>query len=125
MQVRKWVEDQLTPHLPDTWRFIRYDTNVDRISQTIVMLKLQSIARTPSAPNSGHTVEFVLTVVEPRIDPKLREDDLDEKLIEIVYAIDTVPNIRWTNAQRVLFNDTNLAFDITLEVVTSKDKEAA
>ena len=123
MDIRKWVEDQLTPLIPNTWRFIRYDTNVDRINQTVVMLKLQTIRRTPEAPNSGHTVEFVMTIVEPRLDTKQREDDLDAKLIDLVYFIDKIPNLRWVSAQRVIFSENNLAFDITIEAVTTQDPE--
>jgi hypothetical protein len=124
VEIRQWVADQLKPFVePRGWLFVRYSTSLSKLSRPVAMLKLQALRRTPEAPGSGHTVEFVLTLIDPAIDPEKREDSLDENLIELVYALDTIPNVRWTNAQRVMFDDKNLAFDITLEVLTSKDKE--
>jgi hypothetical protein len=125
MPIRNWVIEQLTPLLPKSWKLIPYSTNLDRLSQPVVMLQLQSLSRTPSAPNSGHTVEFTLTVIEPNTDPAQREDLLDDKLDDLVYAIETIPNVTWTKAERAMFADSYLAFDITLEIVTKKDKESA
>jgi hypothetical protein len=122
-EIRQYLVDQLKPLLPSKWRWYAYIANPDVLSTPVAILQLQTITRTPEAPLSGHTVAFTLTIVEPKTDPAKREDPLDESLIELVYAIDTIPNVKWTRAERAMFQDTYLAFDITLEVVTSKETE--
>ena len=109
MNIRDWVIDQVKPLLPRGWRLIPYSTNLDVLSTPVVMLKLQSIARTPEAPNASRTAEFVLTIIEPKTDPQAREDALDDNLLALIYAIDKLPSLKWTKATRALFADNYLA----------------
>jgi hypothetical protein len=120
-EIRQYLVDQLKPLLPEKWRWYAYNTNLDNLSTPVAMLWLQTITRTPEAPMGFRSTTFLLTIVEPKQDPAQREDPLDENLIELVDAIDTIPNVRWTRAERATFQDTYLAFDITLEIITKKD----
>lgn len=121
VNLRKFVTDALKPLLPTAWRLVPYSTNLDQISKPVVMLKLQTIAKLPEAPNSHRTVSYVLTVIEPKITPGALDDDLDDHVVDLLAAIDDLPNFAWTKAERVLFSDSNQAYDITLEIPIRKE----
>ena len=121
MSFRSYVTDAIKPLLPKGWKLLPYSTNLDVLSQPVVMLKLNSVTRTPGAPNGAHTVTYTLAVIEPKTDPGSADDALEDKLFDLLHAIDTVANLTWSNAERVLFGDSNPAFDISLQLVSRKD----
>jgi len=119
--VREWLEDQLTPELPEGWRFIpnqRMAATIDRIT---VVLKHTDIERLPEAPLGTLRNTVVLTVADPHEDQVRAENELDDAVLELCTAIDGLPNINWTRASKVLVNDTYLGWDITLTVISGKE----
>ena len=121
MLIRKAVIDSIRPLLPKGWRLYDHNRSLDDITAPVVMLHIEAITRTPQAPQGHRTVTYLLTVIEPLYEPGRADDALDEKLIELVDALDTVPKLRWMDAKRVTFQDTRPAYDITLEVLTVKE----
>ena len=122
VNIRAFITDALAPLLPPGWKLIPFPTGLDTLSQPVVLLKMNSIKRATSNPQGSREAEYILTVIEPRTSPGTADDALDEKLIDLLNAIDVVPNIRWTVATRVVAaNESNPAFDISLEVIFTKE----
>ena len=111
--LRAAVTDALKPILPTDWKLVSYQTNLDTISQPVVVLKLETVERHPQAPNGARLITYTLTVIEPKTAPGPADDALDHKLVVLLDAIDATPGLRWSKAQRVA-TDTNPAFDVSL-----------
>jgi hypothetical protein len=122
--VRTAVIDMLKPLLPKTWKLVPFETNLDELSPKtpVVVLKLQSIERHPSAPQGVRLVTYVLTIVEPKIEPGPADDALDDDLIRLLQAIDLLPGIQAGKATRVVSGD-HPAYDIDLTFSTLKEME--
>jgi hypothetical protein len=121
MEIRQYVIDHIKPLLPSGWNLVNHPDSLDVISKPVVMLKLQSVVPSPAAPGSAYLATYVLTVIEPKTDPGPAHDALDDKLLELLAALQTVPGLIWTNAEWVMFSDTNPAYDISLTVTLNKD----
>lgn len=119
--------EQLKPLLPAKWKLIPYNTNLDELSQTVVMISIQSIERAPAAPQSHRLYSATLTILTPlSIGTERADDGIDDDLIDLLNAVDELPNVKWTKAERGLGNNSNnLGFDITLEVTYRKDSTNA
>ena len=119
--IRAQLATQLKPLLPRAWKIVDHQTNLDVLDNPVVMLKQQSIRRAPAAPQGAHIVSFTVTVVAPQTDLQRAEDALDEKVDTLIHALDANQSLNWTDAEKVLFQDSYLAYDITLEVISRKD----
>jgi hypothetical protein len=123
MNLRELIKAQVEPLLPAKrkWRVIPYQDNLDVVDAPTAMFKIKTIVRTPEAPRNNHTVTFVMTVIEPTADSKRGEDLLGVDIDDFLFALDTVKNLVWTKAERVVYNASNPAYDIDIEVVTQKE----
>lgn len=122
VNIREFVVSTLKPLLPSDWRWYAYGTNLDTLSTPVAMLRLRSIERNPANPQGSRIAEFTLTIIEPKVDPATREDALDEKLIDLLDAIDEIPQLAWSTAEQGLADaGSHLGFDITLKLPFSKE----
>jgi len=125
VNLREFVTDKLQPLLPPSWRLIPFTRKLDVIVQPVVMLNLQTVTRLQSAPQSHRLVSYTLTIIEPKADPKLSADSLDDELIDLLNAIDELENFSWKTATRVVFGEAPepvlQAYDIALEVPIQKE----
>ena len=120
MTARKQLEVQLRKLIPKAWRLIAYQDSLDAISNVTVMLKQESITKAPAAPQGAHIVTYTVTLIDPATDPKKAELALDENVNDLLYKLDTVEWLTWSRAEKVLFADFNMAYDISVEVITRK-----
>jgi hypothetical protein len=119
--VRGFVIDSIKPHVPKTWKLFEYGGNLDALAkQPVLRLILKSISREPAAPLSKRSVTFDLELIEPNVDPQTREDALDQKLLDLLGAIDGLPSISWITAERGVIDNSNIGFTISLEVIVNK-----
>jgi len=124
-QYRRWVSDQLKPLLPRGWELVPYTRVLDAIEKPTVMVRLNSISRLPEAPMAAHITEYVVTIVNPAADPGQADAALDDDIADLLHALDQtrnehgLPVLRWTRAERVIYAETYLAFDISVEVITN------
>jgi hypothetical protein len=124
---RAHLMEALKPLLPSSWKLLPYFTNLDVQTGVVAMLVLESVERAPANPQGSHVVSFTLQLREPKTDPSRREDSLDSSFDDLVYALDRVPGLWWSKAERVIHgNEGNesLAFDIALSVLTEKNIES-
>lgn len=116
---RHVLKAALKPLLPRGWKIIPYQNNPDTPSSVVVMLKLLRIARMEEAPDGAHTLEFTVTIISPHDDIEKAEDALDDQVLELTFALDTL-GILWTAAEKVIASD-RLAYDITVTLVSTKE----
>lgn len=121
VSVRDYLKAELTPLLPTGWKFIPNQRMPETISKTTVVLKHTQMERLAEAPLGQLRNTVILTVADPHQDQIRAENALDDSVLELVSAIDTLVPINWTAAQKVLVNDTYLGWDITLTVITNKE----
>jgi len=129
-QYRRWVTDRLKPSLPRRWALWTYTRTPDELSGPTVVVTLQKIQRLPEAPLGSQLVTYLVTVIDPATDWSQADKNLDDEIVDLIAGLDSIRNesglpvLRWTSADRNTWNDTYLAFDITVEVViTATPKE--
>lgn len=123
MSVRNDLAVQLRAKLLPKRKYnvVAYERNLDVLTGVTIMLKQSRIEKSPVAPMSKLLTTFTLTVITPQTDTVKAEDELDEQVGLVCLALDSLTWLKWTDATKVLFNDSNLAYDITVEVTSTKE----
>jgi hypothetical protein len=96
---REQLVEALTPMLPKKWRVIPFSRNVDIPTVPFVMVHASRIAKMPEAPGARHTVEFTVSVFDPHDDPSRAQGALDDEVIALIHALDTIRYVKWTSAE--------------------------
>lgn len=127
-QYRRWITDQLKPVLPRRWTLAPYIRKPDELDGVTVVVHLQKIERLPEAPLGSQVATYLVTVVDPAQDWSQADAALDDEIVDLIAALDSVRNesglpiLRWTSADRNTWNDTYLAFDISVTaIITPKE----
>lgn len=94
----------------------------DRISRPTAILKQQRIGRAiqdGTVIPGGRIAGFVLTLATKYETTVSAENALDDNVVDLLNAIDGIPNLRWTSAEkRILSEATNApCYDVELEFV--------
>lgn len=112
--IRRHVVDVLAPLLPRTWKWFDHSTSLDALSTTTLVLTLEDITRMPESPKTWRNVTYTLTILDPSTNPAQRENSLDDSIVELLNAIDDIPDLAWSKAQRGTVG-VNLGFDVSLQ----------
>ncbi|KQQ22877.1 hypothetical protein ASF48_06995 [Rathayibacter sp. Leaf299] len=118
--VRAQLSDLLKPLLPKGWVIIPEQRDPGVITKTTVLLKQDKISKLPASPIGSLQTSFILTIVTPHIDTTRAEDDLDDSVLELTTALDSLNGVDWTEAQKVGAGE-YLGYDISLSIITKKD----
>lgn len=118
--VREWLETALTPLLPSTWRIIPNQSGIQTIDQVVVVFKQTEIEPLTQAPSGTLSNKVIITIIDPNSDPKTAENALDDTVLELVSALDSLPGLNWSGAKKVIVNDTYLGWDITTTIISKK-----
>ena len=117
VNVRNYIINQLKPLLPKKWLVKAFNALPDKITTTSVVLVFESYARTTVAPRGPRTANFTLSIVTPQTIPGAADDALDDDVIDLLNAIDTLAEtgLRWTTAVRGVASG-QPGFDIGLSI---------
>jgi len=122
VNLRQWIIDAIKPALPATWKLVSYNRDFDTLDTVAVTLAIDSIERTPAAPQSHRDISYVMQVIDPRLEPEKANAYLDDEIMATLDALDKVPNLAWKDAKRGLANGgSNLGFEITLTFTYQKE----
>jgi hypothetical protein len=123
INVRHTLVEALRPLLPKSWRLIPYATNLDVVGTTpVVMLRLNDIEKLAQSPLSHRVATFSLLIIEPKTEPGRADDAIDDKLIDLLSALDTLGDgLTWSTATSILWADTNPAYRIELRLPFVKE----
>lgn len=123
MSVRAEVADMLrtdwadVPKLADV-RVIATEREMDDIQTPTALIRVKSIGKAPSAPNSHRHVGLLLTLISQHLDAEQASTELDDKVAAALDYLDTT--FMHGDADAVGYGD-RLAFDIPLTILASKD----
>lgn len=119
--VRAQLKAALAPKLPAKWVIVPAQRNLDVISAVTIMFKQSRLAPHQAAPAALRVTGMTITLIDPHTDIEKAEDALDENLLLLLTALESLDfEAKFTEAQKVSFNDTTLAYDITVEIDTVK-----
>lgn len=119
--VRQTYVDELTPVLPKRWRIVPYQTNLDKLANVVVMLKQQTFEPLPEAPAGWLKVSVIVTCVSPLKDIPKAEDQLDDAVLQLITDLEGIESLIFQRAEKVLFQDEYIAYDLHTEVHTRKE----
>lgn len=121
VSVRQFLEDQLTPLLPTTWRIIPNQRIPETIDRTTVFFSLTRIESLAEAPIGSLKNYLTITVASPNKDVVRAENALDKNVLTLCTALDTHERIRWNDAEKVLVKEAYWGWDIRVEIITEKE----
>lgn len=120
--MRAQLKELLEPLIPDDWRIIPEQRVPEVIERVTVILKLLELVRLPEAPMSHLANSFTVTIASPYVvEQGKAEDQLDDAVRELITALDQMLTVSWSLARKVLVNEKNLGWDITLTMTTKKE----
>ena len=122
MSARKDLATELGKLMPRTWQIIDTDELPDHIRKTAVLISQRRIQPAPGNPLGSHLVSFRVYVVDPHTDSGKAEDALDSAVDSLLYAIDGLDPIRWTAAEKVIYEQ-HRAYEITIEAFSERTTE--
>lgn len=115
MSVREWLDENLAPLLPEGWRWVPYQRNIDVLEVTTVIWKQSRILPLDAAPLGAVRIEGTLTVATPHTDIERAEEALDAAVTELCSALDGLDGIAWTDATKVSLGEAGpLGYDISI-----------
>lgn len=119
--VRQWLAWYLKPLVPTTWQILPTLKSVPTPSRPTVNITHTLINPYPAAPQSDNLInEVVIRITSPQEDIERAEESLDDAVLTLVYALKASERLRWRTAEKVKATDVLLAWDITVEVLTTK-----
>ncbi len=115
MSMRSAAVDALTAELPNTWTIIDDERSLNAITRPTMLVSVRSFTPSDYAPLSKITVTLALMILSAHTDAKAAEDDLDELLVEALTAVNTLPNLTWSEATKVVHLDRYMGYEITTQ----------
>jgi len=115
MSMRSAAVDALTAELPNTWTVIDDERSLNAITRPTMLVSVRSFTPSEYAPLSKITVTIALMILSAHTDAKAAEDDLDDLLVEALTAVNTLPNLTWSEATKVVHLDRYMGYEITTQ----------
>lgn len=121
--VRDWLVAELTPLLPAKWKISANQVGVETISNVSVIIKHLGITKLPEAPAHHLANDVTITIIDPHTDQVRAENALDELVLELVTALDSLPGITFVRAKKVFASEAYLGWDIETTIFSRKEKK--
>ena len=121
MTARNEVVTLLDGILPTDVDVIAYARNIDPPKRSTVLVRVDEVVPNP-LPQVWRGYRFALVLVAAKTDAGPADDELDGLLEDVLHAIDTSDTITWDKASRAVYQDTNPAYEVVLNVPFSKEQ---
>jgi hypothetical protein len=106
--------------LPKGYRLVPVQDTVDALATRTVVLKQTRIGRAivdGKVVPGARIASFILTIAVPYESTAAAEYALDDDVVTLLDAIDQLPNLRWTIAEKKAWSERNEpCYDIELEL---------
>ncbi|MBO1770458.1 hypothetical protein [Agrococcus sp. TF02-05] len=124
--LRNELRDRLRPVIPAEYKLRPNGLALETITTPVLQIKQLRIRPAEEAGTGQLKVEMVLTMASPKSNPQAAEDDLDDDVVEVLAALDSIGWLNWSLAEKVTTgpDDRYLAYDITTEITTTIPEEA-
>lgn len=121
IQVREQLAEQLATVLPaKRYRIVPGIATVDRLTKRLVQIELSAFQ--PSQSARGVRVVEMTVHVATHLDgtTDAAESDAEAAALEVFEALESFPWANPTRAEKTVYKDKNLGFDITTEILTKR-----
>lgn len=115
MSMRSNAVDQLTAALPNTWTVIDDERALNVITRPTMLVSVRSFTPSDFAPLSKITVTMALMILSSHTDARAAEDDLDTLIVEALTAVNSLQNLTWTDANKMVHLDRYMGYEITTQ----------
>jgi predicted RNase H-like nuclease len=115
MSMRSTAVDQLTAALPNTWTVIDDERALNVITRPTMLVSVRSFTPSDFAPLSKITVTMALLILSSHTDARAAEDNLDTLIVEALAAVNSLPNLTWTDASKMVHLDRYMGYEITTQ----------
>lgn len=120
MTARSEVVALLQTLVPDDITVIPYSRDIDPPAQPTVMVFIDEV--TPSAlPQAVRDYGMSLLLVASRTAAGPADDELDGLLEDVLTVLDSSDHLSWTKATRATFEEKYPAYQVELNVITTKE----
>jgi hypothetical protein len=120
--VRQWLQDELTPLLPTGWKVLPNQVGTETLSKVTVVIKHLGIKKLSEAPVHHLSNDVTITIIDPHTDQVRAENALDDSVLELVTALDSLPGLTFISAKKVFADETYLGWDIETTIHSRKEK---
>lgn len=119
MGARADLAAALTEALPDTMQIVDDVRDLGVIDpEYTTVLQLLRLRLEPASTIGAYWTDFALWVVSPEEDPQLVDDDLDDRLDQVIEALQPLTYLGWTAAERDMHPSGFHAYRITIRTRT-------
>jgi|TARA_R110000772_G_scaffold98951_1_gene198483 predicted RNase H-like nuclease len=115
MSMRSTAVEQLTAALPNTWTVIDDERALNVITRPTMLVSVRSFTPSDFAPLSKITVTMALMILSSHTDARAAEDDLDTLIVEALTAVNSLQNLTWTDANKMVHLDRYMGYEITTQ----------
>lgn len=101
--IRKALRDTIKPLVPQKWRVIHTLEAVQKLTVPALYFEFNRISNTidgQPAPAGRVLCEFDLVVTVPLGSVEKDEDAVDAAVLDLIRALDSVPDVFWENAEK-------------------------
>ncbi|MGX1931718.1 hypothetical protein [Microbacterium resistens] len=117
--VRQYVLDELTPHVPETWKVFKSIPTLKTLSQPTMWLEYSGFEPLPAAPLSSILASVDVCVATNLTDIHKGEDKADEYVARLYEAAFASNKFYGLTAQKTVFAESYIGWRITIQVVTT------
>lgn len=104
--------------LPDRYRVIDHQRSVDRIEAGERVVVVYHHRFRPML-NTAREVELDVVVCVPELDPGKADDAVDDALVDLLAGVRAVPQVTWTDAERIEWGEWP-AYKLTVTAVDTQ-----
>lgn len=120
VNARRYLAEQLTPLLPRGWKLVPYGVSLDHVAEPVVMIQQVSVTPTEQAPLAYHTITLAVVIVSPITLEESAEDAIDANVNELLFALDELESLSWSNATKETYAETNLSYRVDVDINIQK-----
>lgn len=118
---RTLLHTGLVDALPDDIEVDAYAEN-KAVSKPTVMIRADGIRRHPDAPQALRRYAYALIVLTPKTDVGPADDELDDTVEDVLYAIEQSPTLPpWESAERGVFGENTPCYEVVVFVDGKKE----
>lgn len=116
---RQALTDALETAFPD-WLVVPSERTPDTLDRPAIIIKQRTIQPLDAAPLSHYGITCLVTIVDDQTDFDLAEDSLDTNVLSVWELLMSLSNVHPTKAEKAMFNQTNLSYDIETDLTVQK-----
>jgi hypothetical protein len=103
----------------ESFKVLATECDLEQVTEPTALIRQKSVSRSPNAPLNQRHVGVLLTLISPYEDFDRAADDLEDQLMAVLDYLG--PRFQHDEATQVSFGGTNLAFDIPITLIATKE----